>query len=272
MLFDSHCHISDERFDDCREALINDIRESEVGLCVDVGFDLKSSEDVVRVAAQNDFCYAAVGCHPHAAEEMDEASFERIKELWRSPKVVAIGEIGLDYHYENSAKDAQRYWFRRQIALALELKAPIIIHSREADGETMDILKECGAFSAERVGDFPARPDGSPDARVLIHCFSGSAELARQYEKLGATVSFSGVITYKNSKKAAEAAEIRSIQNILAETDSPYLTPVPFRGQDKKPFYVKYTVEKLAQIKGLSYEETAAATFANACRFYGIEY
>lgn len=277
MLFDSHAHINNDNYsDEGRKALIKEIEEfEELSYVMDVGFDLESSLQAVKDARENDWCYAAVGVHPHDTESMDEDTLALIKGLSKKDKVQAIGEIGLDFHYDFSPREDQRYWFRRQIQLANELKMPIIIHSRDADQETMDILKEEGAFSDERKAMFPERigVDGKKekDARVLIHCFSGSAEMAEQYVKLGATISICGPVTYKNNRKTIKVVEAVPIEYLLVETDTPYLTPVPFRGKPNKPCYVKYTAMKVAEIKGLSYEEVAERTCKNALNFYGIK-
>ena len=281
MLFDSHAHINNTDMTPERvEELASQVENSTLEYVTDIGFDLPSSRKAVENAARYPWCYAAVGVHPHDTDDMDDMTLYMIKSLAAKPKVQAIGEIGLDFHYDNSDRDAQRTWFRRQIRLANELKMPIVIHSREADQETMDILKEEGAFTDERKSWFPERPDSEgcvsgtpgnvPDARVLIHCFSGSAELASQYVKLGATISIAGPVTYKNNRKTVAAAAAVPIDFLLVETDSPYLTPEPLRGRRNSPVNVEYTARKIAEIKGMDYEEVAARTNSNACRFYGI--
>ena len=281
MLFDSHAHINNTAMTPERvEELASQVENSTLEYVTDIGFDLPSSRKAVENAARYPWCYAAVGVHPHDTDDMDDMTLYMIKSLAAKPKVQAIGEIGLDFHYDNSDRDAQRTWFRRQIRLANELKMPIVIHSREADQETMDILKEEGAFTDERKSWFPQRPDSEgfvggtpgnvPDARVLIHCFSGSAELASQYVKLGATISIAGPVTYKNNRKTVAAAAAVPIDFLLVETDSPYLTPEPLRGRRNSPVNVEYTARKIAEIKGMDYEEVAARTNSNACRFYGI--
>ena len=281
MLFDSHAHINNTDMPPERvEELVSQVENSTLEYVTDIGFDLPSSRKAVENAARYPWCYAAVGVHPHDTDDMDDMTLYMIKSLAAKPKVQAIGEIGLDFHYDNSDRDAQRTWFRRQIRLANELKMPIVIHSREADQETMDILKEEGAFTDERKSWFPQRPDSEgfvggtpgnvPDARVLIHCFSGSAELASQYVKLGATISIAGPVTYKNNRKTVAAAAAVPIDFLLVETDSPYLTPEPLRGRRNSPVNVEYTARKIAEIKGMDYEEVAARTNSNACRFYGI--
>lgn len=308
MFFDSHAHINERSYSpEAREAVIEAIERSKVDHVVDIGYDLESSLMAADHAAKYPWCYAAVGCHPHDTKDMDDMQLSMIKSLAAKKDVVAIGEIGLDFHYDNSPRDVQREWFRKQIRLANELGMPIVIHSREADQEVMDILKEEGAFSDERKSLFPERPDtegfvkplaaaadkgeastasdtgitaaGSKteastasckDARVLIHCFSASPEMAEQYVKLGATISIAGPVTYKNNKKTVAAVERIPLDFILVETDAPYLTPEPFRGKRNTSPMVEYTAAKVAEIKGLPLEEVARITKENAMRFYGI--
>lgn len=280
MFFDSHAHLNNEMSDEARAATVRAIEDSELDYVMDIGFDLPSSKLAVDHAAKYPWCYAAVGCHPHDTDSMDDMQLALIKGLAKKKKVMAIGEIGLDFHYDHSPRDVQREWFRRQIRLANELKMPIAIHSREADQEVLDILKEEGAFSDERKSWFPERPDTTgyvskqpgtcKDARVLLHCFSGSAELGSQYVKLGATISIAGPVTYKNNRKTVGVVAELPLDFLLVETDSPYLTPEPFRGKKNDPSKVEYTARKVAEIKGLSLEEVAAKTKENAMRFYGI--
>lgn len=273
MLFDSHAHINNESFtEEERQALIEKIEASKLDYVMDIGFNLESSALAVKHAQSLPWCYAAVGCHPHDTKDMDEMQLAMIKGLAKKDKVQAIGEIGLDFHYDYSDRDIQRHWFRQQIRLANELKMPIVIHSREADQEVMDILREEGAFSQERKGWFPARYDGSGDARVLLHCFSGSKELGKQYVRLGATISIAGPVTYKNNKKTIGVVEDLPLEVLLVETDSPYLTPEPFRGKRNIPPYVEYTAGKVAEIKGLTLEEVAERTKENAKRFFNISF
>ncbi len=285
MLFDSHTHFNDESFSNhARQALLESVdsavKDGHLSYVIDIGFDLASSKMAVEHAAAYDWCYATVGCHPHNAKDMDDMQLTLIKGLLKKKKVVALGEIGLDFYRNHSGKDAQREWFRKQIRVANEMKMPIVIHSRNADQEVMDTLKEEGAFSAERKRFFPKRPDPSgfaggkdgmaDDARVLLHCYSGSAELARQYVKLGGTISVAGPVTYENNRKTVEVSKVIPLEFLLIETDAPYLTPVPFRGKRNTPLFVKYTAEKIAEIKGATLEEVADITRENGLRFYGI--
>ena len=277
-LFDSHSHLNEKSLTEedrkDRIALIED--DPDLCYVMDVGYDLASSKLAADHAARYDWCYAAVGFHPSDAADFDDAAYEAIRELAGQPGVAAIGEIGLDYHYEGFSKEAQWEAFRRQIRLANELAMPICIHARDADGDVMDILKEEGAFSKERKSHFPKRPapegweGAADDARVVLHCFSGSAELARQYVKLGATISIAGPVTFKNARKTVEVAQAIPAEFLLVETDAPYLAPVPMRGKPNLSNYVVHTARRVAVLKGMPLDELAAVTCANAKRFYDI--
>ncbi len=280
MLFDSHTHINNDGFSEGqRKEFIKAIEESiarEDGLSyvMDVGFDLESSVLAVKHSEKYDWCHAVVGCHPHDTKNMDDMQLSMLKGLLKKEKVKALGEIGLDFHYDNSARDIQEEWFRKQIRLANEMKMPIVIHSRDADRKTIDVLKEEGAFSDERKSYFPKRPDENgnmvTDARVLLHCFSGSSELGKEYVQLGGTISIAGPVTYKNSKKLVKVVEDIPIEYLLVETDAPYLTPEPLRGKKNKSPYVEHTARKVAEIKGMTFEEVAKRTLENGKRFFDI--
>lgn len=279
MFFDSHTHINYEDYSDIeREALIKAIAASKVDYVIDIGTDLRSSLMTVEHTKRIDWCYGAVGFHPHCADDVTDEDILLLKGLAGKDKIQAIGEIGLDYHYDYSDRDSQREVFRKQIRLANELKMPIVIHSREADQECMDILKEEGAFSEKRKSRFPERriPEGGAwksarhDARVLLHCFSGSRELGEQYVKLGATLSVAGPVTYKNNKKTVAMVEAIPIEFLLVETDAPFLTPVPLRGKKNLSPYVEHTARKVAEIKGMTLEDVAGETKQNAKVFFNI--
>jgi len=275
MLFDSHAHLNNESYDDAsREALFKAIEESDVSYVMDVGFDLSSSTMAARHAARFPWCYAAVGCHPHETDGFDETQITLLAQLARKPKVQAIGEIGLDFFKEYSTRENQLYWFRSQIELANSYRMPMIIHDRDAHEKVMTVLKEHGAFSDERTSWFPKRPgpggELAKDARVLLHCYSGSKELAQQYIKLGATISIAGPVTYDNAKKLVEVVKEIPIEYMLIETDAPYLAPVPMRGRQNMSPYLVHTARKVAEIKGMPYEEVARITCENAKRFFNI--
>jgi TatD DNase family protein len=254
-LFDSHCHISDEAFDENRDALIDEIRASSVALCTDVGSDLATSLKCAETAEKYDFVYAAAGCHPHEAKDFSEEQLATVLELLKRPKVKALGEIGLDYHYDFSPRDVQQYWFAAQLSAAKEVGCPIVIHSREAEEDTMRILKDSGIFGRNRV---------------VIHCFSGSAELARQYVKLGADISLAGPVTFKNARRPVEVVQTVPLEHLFVETDSPYMAPVPFRGQRCDSTMLTETAAVMAREKGVSYEEICRITAENAARLFGV--
>lgn len=274
MLFDSHAHLNNESYKDGqREKLFRDIEASNLSYVMDVGFDLASSALALKHAQRFPWCYAVVGCHPHDAKDFDEDQLQLIKGLAEKPEAKAIGEIGLDYYRNISSPEDQIHWFRRQIQLANLLKMPIVIHDRDAHGEVLDILKEEGAFSSERKSWFSQRPGslGNDDARVLLHCYSGSKDQALQYVKLGATISIAGPVTYSNARKLIEVVEEVPLEYLLIETDSPYLTPVPFRGKPNTSLNVEYVAKKLAEIKGISFGEVARKTMENGMRFFDIK-
>lgn len=254
MLFDSHAHLDSSKFDDDREMVINRAKNNGIALIMNPGADLESSQNAVKLSEEYDFIYAAVGVHPHDADTMDENMLGIIKALALKDKVKAIGEIGLDYFYDNSPRDIQKHWFKRQLELAKELKLPVIIHDRDANQDVFDILREVDSF---KTG-------------VLLHCYSGSAELARQYVKLGAYISIAGPVTYKNARKTVEVVESIPLERILIETDSPYLTPMPHRGKRNEPMHVRFVCEKIAQIKDIPYEEVEQVTNENARRYFNI--
>ena len=281
MLFDAHTHLNEERYsEEERAELAGEIAASPVDHIMDAGSCFEDSERAIKDAETYPWCYASVGIHPEEAGDLSEKDMEWLKKLAMHSKVKAIGEIGLDYYYDDGVpRDVQRRWFRRQIQLANELHMPIMIHSRDADLDTLTILKEEGAFSDERKSWFPKRPgplkeDGSrdmlPDARVLMHCFSYSAETAAEYVRLGGTISICGPVTFKSNKKTRRVVENIPAEFLTVETDAPYLAPEPMRGRPNKSVYVEYTCRKVAEIKGITYEEAAEITKRNAMRFYGI--
>jgi len=272
LLFDTHVHLDDENYaDEERSDVMDRIEASPVAYVVDVGFDIESSKRTMKNALDRPWCFAAVGVHPHEADAFTDEDLKSLRELAGMPKVVAIGEIGLDFHRDYSPRDKQRYAYRKQLALALDMGLPIIIHDRESAGETLEILKDEGAFSAERKAAFPKNPEtGRPDVRVLFHCFAGSTELAMEYINLGCTISIAGPVTYKNNKKTVLVVAEVPLAHLVIETDSPYMTPEPLRGRTNEPAYVEHVARKIAELRGITYEDVAAATLANAKRFFGI--
>ena len=275
MLFDAHTHLNFEKYtDEERRSLAAGIEASEVAFIIDVADCVESAKQALADADTYPWCFAAVGIHPDHASTYTDADIEEIRKLAADPKAVAIGEIGLDYYYGTDDREEQQALFRKQIRLANELKMPIMIHSRDAHQLTMDILKEEGAFSDERKSWFPARPatggGSEPDARVQMHCFSGSPELALEYVKLGATISLGGPVTFKNGKKAAEVVRRVPIEYLLSETDAPYMAPEPLRGRPNRSEYIEHIVRRMAVLKGLEYEEAARILTENGKRFFGI--
>lgn len=256
MLFDSHTHLDDERFDQDRDEVVARAQAAGVDYIVNPGADLKSSERAVALARRYPIIYAAVGIHPHDAKATLEPdwSWKAIEQLATEAKVVAIGEIGLDYYYDFSPRDIQKTVFRHQLGLAKAMGLPVIIHDRDAHQDVFDILSQEGAF----------------ETGVLMHCFAGSAELARQYVAKGAYLSLGGPITYKNARKSHEVIAAVGLEHLMIETDAPYLTPVPFRGKRNESAYVHYVCEQMAALKGLSYETVATATKENAQKFFRI--
>ncbi|MBQ0004432.1 MAG: TatD family hydrolase [Clostridiales bacterium] len=276
MLFDAHTHLNFGEFsDEERKTLAAEIEESSLEYIIDVGDCVASSKQAIADAEAYEWCYAAVGIHPEHASVATDEDIEQIKELSSHPKVKAIGEIGLDFYYGKDNQPEQIELFRKQIRLANELRMPIMIHTRDANQLTMDILVEEGAFSEERKKWFPKKvlADGSEaaDPRVQLHCFSGSKELAMEYVKLGAMISLGGPITFKNGRKAAEVAQTIPADYLLSETDAPYLTPEPFRGRQNKSQYVEYVVRRMAVLKNEEYDHMAEVTMRNGCRFFNIE-
>ena len=275
MLFDAHTHLNFDDFTEAERAeLAQEIANSELGFIIDVGDSVETSKQALADADDYDWCYAAVGIHPDHASVYTDDDIEEIRKLAAHPKAMAIGEIGLDFYYGKDDQEEQQELFRKQIRLANELRLPIMIHSRDANQLTMDILKEEGAFSEERKSWFAKRlgPTGEmqDDARVQLHCYSGSADMAEEYIKLGATISLGGPVTFKNGKKAAEVVARIPIEFLMSETDAPYMAPEPLRGRPNKPYYVEHVVRKMADIKGITYEEAAEKLVANGKRFFGI--
>jgi TatD DNase family protein len=275
MLFDAHTHLNFEEFsEEERTARAQEIAASDLDVIIDAGDCVSSSRQAIRDAEDYDWCYAAAGIHPEHAGSYTEEELQIIDTLLTHPRVVAIGEIGLDFHYGKDTKEEQIELFRKQLRLGLRHQIPIMIHTRDANQLTMDILKEEGVFSRERTDVFPKRPDEDgnlvPDARVQLHCFSGSAELAKEYIRLGATISIGGPVTFKNGRKTVEVVQQIPLEFLMTETDAPYLTPEPFRGRPNRSPYVEHVVRCIAVIKDIPYEEAADVLFRNGCRFFNI--
>ena len=252
MLFDTHAHMDDRAFSEDRTELLASLKDAGVGLLMNPGCSLESSRNAVKLAEQYDWIYAAVGSHPDVADEVAEEVLEEYRKLSKHGKVKAIGEIGIDYHYEDIPRDLQKKAFRMQMALAEELDLPVIVHERDAHEDGMAIIKEF------------------PKVKGVFHCYSGSAEMARQLVDLGWYIGFTGVLTFKNARKAVETAASIPLERIVLETDCPYMAPVPFRGKRNHPGYLYRMAEALAEIRGISTEEVHQITTENGKRLYRI--
>lgn len=250
--FDSHAHWDDARFDADRDAVLAALPQCGVTRVMNVGCDFKSSEASVALAERYPFLYAAVGSHPDDADHVTPALVERYRALARHPKVRAVGEIGLDYHYDDVPRDVQQRAFTAQLALAEEMKLPVIVHEREAHADTLAIIRRF------------------PHVTGVFHCFSGSAEMAKELIDMGWYIGFTGVITFKNARKAVEAAKFAPLERILIETDCPYMAPEPYRGRRNDSRYVPYMARRIAEIKDLPEEAVAKATTENAMRLFAI--
>ena len=254
MLFDTHAHLDDRAFDEDRAELLADLPKQGLALVMNPGCSLASSRNVVKIAAEHDYVYAAVGSHPDVADEVNEETIEEYRTLCKlNSKVKAIGEIGLDYHYEDIPRDIQQRAFRMQMELARELKLPVIVHERDAHEDGMAVVRD---FS---------------DVTGVFHCYSGSAEMARQLVDKGWYIGFTGVLTFKNARKAVEVAASIPLDRIVLETDCPYMAPEPFRGKRNDPGKLYRMAEKLAEIRGLSVEEIHRITVENGKKLYRID-
>ncbi|WP_026593104.1 TatD family hydrolase [Bacillus sp. UNC437CL72CviS29] len=255
MLFDTHSHLNAEQFEEDLQEVIARMKETGVTYTVVVGFDEITIKKAIELAETYDFIYAAVGWHPVDAIDMTEDHLVWLEELAAHPKVVALGEMGLDYHWDKSPKEIQKEVFRKQIQLAKKVKLPIIIHNRDATQDIIDILEE---ENATEVGG-------------IMHCFGGSVEVAKQCIDMNFLISLGGPVTFKNARKPKEVAMEIPMEKLLIETDCPYLTPHPFRGKRNEPSYVKLVAEEIANLKGISYEEVAQITTENAKALFGVK-
>jgi len=245
MYFESHAHYDDKQFNKDRQTLLECLPQYGVDVVINSGSDLESSYVGKQLSEQYDYIYFAAGVHPNELYDISEKTIQEIRQLAGHKKCVAIGEIGLDYHYDTFPKQTQKYWFEKQLSLAKLLHIPVIIHSREASQDCFDIIKKSGV------------------EKGVIHCYSGSVEMAEEYVKMGFMIGIGGVLTYSNAKKLTEVAKKISLEHILIETDSPYLSPVPYRGKRNDSRNLEFVVKKLSEIKGLTPLEIANATLKN---------
>lgn len=251
-IFDTHAHYDGKAFDQDREELFSSLRNQGVERIVNVSADLQEIQATLQLIDQYPFIYGAAGVHPSDTKELNEENFKQIRRAMEHEKMLAVGEIGLDYYWDSTDWEIQKKWFLRQLELAKELDKPVIIHSREAAQDTLDLIKQAG---------------GS-DFSMVIHCFSYGTELAREYLNMGYYLGIGGVVTYKNGRKLKEVVSYMPLDRILLETDAPYLTPVPFRGKRNSSEKLHYVVEEIARLKEISVEEVLETTWDNACRFY----
>ncbi|EKF35973.1 MULTISPECIES: TatD family hydrolase [Bacillus] len=254
MLFDTHAHLNAEQYKEDLEQVIERAKSEKVEKIVVVGFDRPTITRAMELIEAYDFIYAAIGWHPVDAIDMTDEDLAWIKELSQHEKVVAIGEMGLDYYWDKSPKDVQKEVFRRQIALAKEVNLPIIIHNRDATEDVVTILKE----------------EGAAEVGGIMHCFTGSLEIAKACMEMNFYISFGGPVTFKNAKKPKEVVKDIPSDRLLIETDCPYLTPAPFRGKRNEPSYVKYIAEQIAELRDISFEELAELTTENAKKVFRI--
>lgn len=255
MLFDSHCHLNSDQFSSSDiERMILSARENQVNQILVPGYDMKSSKRAVEIADSSEGIYAAIGIHPTDAHGITEDMYDELREWTKLECVVAMGEIGLDYHWDTTTKEEQFAAFRRQIRLAKEVNLPIIIHDREAHGDIVKVLRE----------------EGAQEIRGIMHCFSGSWEMAKECMDMNFMISFGGPVTFKNAKRPQEVAAKVPLDYLLVETDSPYLTPEPYRGKQNQPAYVHYVAEKIAELRGMEFQELSQITTQNAERIFRI--
>ena len=255
MIFDSHAHYDDEAFEEDRDSLLMGMQEAGVGAIVNVGASLRGVRDTAALTEKSPFVYGAVGIHPDHVEQLNDDVMEELRSLCAREKIVAVGEIGLDYYWDKNPREMQKEWFIRQLALAKEVRLPVNIHSREAAQDTFDIMKTEHAGSTGGV----------------IHCYSGSKEMARDYLNLGYYLGVGGVVTFKNARVLKEVVAYAPLDRILVETDCPYLAPTPFRGKRNASPLLSYVLDQIAELKGVSRKEAEQTTWDNACRMYQIK-
>lgn len=254
MIFETHAHYDDEAFDIDREELLNSLEEEGIGFVVNVSASIASSKETIELTKKYPFLYGAIGVHPSDTAELDEEKFQWLKEATKQEKIVSLGEIGLDYYWDTPEREIQKLWFDRQMELAKEVKLPVIIHSRDAAQDTLDMIKSA---NLKEVGG-------------VIHCFSYGVEMAREYLNMGFYLGIGGVVTFKNAKKLKEVVEYAPLEQILLETDCPYLAPEPYRGKRNSSLYLPYVAGEIAKIKNIDYDEVIEVTLNNAKRMYKI--
>lgn len=253
MIIDTHAHYDDEAFDEDRESILMSMNDNGIEAIVNIGASMEGCRQTLALAEKYSFVYGALGVHPDSVADLTEDDFEWLRQSIRNPKIVAVGEIGLDYHW-NDNKEEMKNWFARQMELARETSLPIVVHSREAAADTLDVIK---ANNGGEIGG-------------IIHCFSYGKEIAREYLNMGFYLGIGGVLTFKNAKKLREVVEYAPLEQIVLETDCPYLAPVPYRGKRNSSLYIPYVVNAIADIKNVTPEEVVDITNRNAKRVYRL--
>lgn len=254
MIFDTHAHYDDEAFQEDREELLGSLRQNGIDAVVNIGASIQSTKNTLELIKEYPFVYGAVGVHPNETGELNEHLLDWLKHVAGEEKVVAIGEIGLDYYWDEPDHDTQKHWFARQLGLAREVGLPVVIHSRDAAKDTLDMMK---AEHAEELGG-------------VIHCFSYGVEMAREYLNMGFYIGIGGVVTFNNGRKLKEVVEYMPLDRIVLETDCPYLSPVPYRGKRNSSLNLPYVIDAISQIKGVTPEEVIAVTNRNAKAMYRL--
>ncbi len=257
MIFDTHAHYDDEAFDEDRDALLKSLPQHGVGKVVNVGASMRGARATYQLMQKYDFLYGAIGIHPDEVGELDDTKMEELRTMLSHKKAVAVGEIGLDYYWDKESHEQQKKWFAAQMELALSMELPINVHSRDAAQDTFDAIRAHHAGKPGFCGG-------------IIHCYSGSVEMAREYVKLGYSIGIGGVVTFKNARVLKEVAADIPLERIVVETDCPYLAPVPHRGKRNSSLYLPYVIEEIARIREISPEEVEDATYKNALRIYRI--
>lgn len=255
MIFESHAHYDDEAFNEDRDSILSSMKEHGIGYIVNISSSLETIHSTIRLTQEYEFIYGTAGVHPSDVNTLEEDQFLLIEESLSLPKIVAVGETGLDYHYRDASPACQKKWFERHIELAKEKHLPLVIHSRDANKDTMDVMK---ALHAEEAGG-------------VIHCFSYGVETAREYLNKGFYLGIGGVLTFKNARKMKEVVEYMPLGQLLVETDCPYLAPEPFRGKRNSSLYLPYIIREIAGIKSVSEEEVVRVTRQNAINMYNIK-
>ena len=253
MIIDTHAHYDDEQFDIDREELLSSLEANGISAVINASASVHSWDKILELTKKYSFMYGMIGVHPDEIGELDEEKFARMEQLVSETKIVAVGEIGLDYYWDKESHEQQKEWFIRQLNLARDKKLPVNIHSREAAADTFDIMKKYGQ-----------------GMKAIIHCYSYSKEMALEYVKMGYLIGVGGVVTFKNAKKLKEVVQAIPIEQIVLETDCPYLAPTPYHGKRNSSLYLPYVAEAIAELKGMTAEEVIERTEENARRFYGI--